>query len=294
MCSKILSTFESWYSWNSRKCFRDQKPGDTSSEQKSSRLMSETSPQDSGRSSYPRTQNIWPHSKRHGVGTASMSYNIESALDLRNSRRQWIEFLKAPRVSSVTSTTSWYMVQYTMSTGRRLNVVLPQQTAANVTLSTGKCTFSVTKILFLCHVISADDIEADSEKIAASTNLSQPRNIQEFRSFLGIVNQLSKFTNHLADQTKPLIELLQNDCNWIWIWGPAQAKAFWGNQNCIDDNACSCLVLTKQLYKDNCRRLVIRVCVRVCVWGGGGILMQNCSFSLPKTHSINQKPSMAT
>ena len=97
--------------------------------------------------------------------------------------------------------------------GRRLNVVLPQQTAANVTLSTGKCIFSVTKILFLCYVISADGIEADSEKIAASTNLSQPRNIQEVRSFLGMVNQLSKFSNHLADQTKPLIELLQNDCN---------------------------------------------------------------------------------
>ena len=110
--------------------------------------------------------------------------------------------------------------------GRRLNVVLPRQAAANVTLNTGKCIVSVTKILFLCHVISADGIEADPEKIAASTNLSQPRNIQEVRSFLGMVNQLNKFTNHLADQTKSLIELLQNDCKWICIWGPALAKAF--------------------------------------------------------------------
>ena len=78
--------------------------------------------------------------------------------------------------------------------------------------------------MFLGHVISVDSIEADPEKIAAITNLSPPTNTQEVRSFLGMVNQLSKFTSHLAEKSKPLRELLQKDR--AWVWGPAQAKAF--------------------------------------------------------------------
>ena len=38
------------------------------------------------------------------------------------------------------------------------------------------------------------------------------------------MNQLCKFTNHLAEKSKPMRELLQQD--YEWIWGPAQAKAF--------------------------------------------------------------------
>lgn len=80
-----------------------------------------------------------------------------------------------------------------------------------MTLNNSKCIFNVTKIVFLGHVISAASIEADPEKIAAITNLASPRNTQEVRSFLGMVNQLSKFTKHLADKNKPLRDLLKKD-----------------------------------------------------------------------------------
>ena len=49
-------------------------------------------------------------------------------------------------------------------------------------------------------------------------------NIHEVRSFLGMVNQFSKFTTNLAQLTKPIRDLLIK--NSAWAWGPAQEEAF--------------------------------------------------------------------
>ena len=51
-----------------------------------------------------------------------------------------------------------------------------------------------------------------------------PNNQHEVRSFLGMVNQFSKFTNNLTDMTKPIRELLVK--NTVWTWGPPQQDAF--------------------------------------------------------------------
>ena len=48
--------------------------------------------------------------------------------------------------------------------------------------------------------------------------------MQEVRTFLGMVNQLSKFSDHLADKTKSIRELLLKGNQ--WTWGNAQQKAF--------------------------------------------------------------------
>ena len=44
------------------------------------------------------------------------------------------------------------------------------------------------------------------------------------RCFLGMLNQLNKFSPHLAEQTKPIRDLLSNKKQ--WYWGPNQEKAF--------------------------------------------------------------------
>ena len=41
---------------------------------------------------------------------------------------------------------------------------------------------------------------------------------------MGVVNQLGKFTPHIAELSQPLTKLLTKNC--IWTWGPSQAKAF--------------------------------------------------------------------
>ena len=45
-------------------------------------------------------------------------------------------------------------------------------------------------------------------------------NTTELRQFLGMVNQLGKFSAHLVEQSQPLLELLSHKK--AWLWGPAQ------------------------------------------------------------------------
>ena len=93
-----------------------------------------------------------------------------------------------------------------------------------MTLNLDKCQFSTDRVKFLGHVISFSGIEADPEKLQAIADLPPPPNVQEVRTFLGMVSQLSKFSEHLADKTKSIRDLLHkgNQCT----WGSDQQKAF--------------------------------------------------------------------
>ena len=102
--------------------------------------------------------------------------------------------------------------------------MLERLSATGVTLNLDKCTFRVPKIKFLGNIVSADGIEADPDKVAAVVNLSTPKNVHEVRMFLGMVNHMGKFAEHLADKTKPIRKLMQKDRQ--WVWGPPQQKAF--------------------------------------------------------------------
>ena len=51
-----------------------------------------------------------------------------------------------------------------------------------------------------------------------------PTNVKELCQFLGMVNQLSKFLPFLADQSKPLRDLLRAKNQ--WNWGDLQSTAF--------------------------------------------------------------------
>ena len=106
----------------------------------------------------------------------------------------------------------------------RLQKVLERLSEAGVTLNIDKCTFRVPKIKFLGNVVSANGIEVDPDKVAAVVNLPAPKNVHEVRVFLGMVNHLSKFAEHLADKTKPIRDLMQKDSQ--WVWGTPQQQAF--------------------------------------------------------------------
>ena len=51
-----------------------------------------------------------------------------------------------------------------------------------------------------------------------------PSNVSELRSFLGLVNFVTKFVSHSADLLMPLNNLLKKDVK--FIWSSAQQKSF--------------------------------------------------------------------
>ena len=74
-------------------------------------------------------------------------------------------------------------------------------------LNTEKCKFWCDKVTFLGHVISKNGISPDPAKTAAIKEMEAPTNITELHKFMGIVNQLGKFSPNIAEISSPLREL---------------------------------------------------------------------------------------
>ena len=106
----------------------------------------------------------------------------------------------------------------------RLHAALKKIQAAGVTLNGEKCEFNKNQLLFLGHIINQEGISADPSKTSAIVKMKQPTTLTELRRFMGMVNQLGKFTPHLAELAQPLRVLLSTKN--VWIWGAPQEKAF--------------------------------------------------------------------
>ena len=106
---------------------------------------------------------------------------------------------------------------------QRLRAVLRRLSEAGLTLSKEKCEFNKRKIKFLGQLVDETGVKPDPDKVHAIQAMKPPTNISELRRFLGMVNQLSKFSPGLAEKTKPLRDLLSTKNQ--WMWGQAQEDA---------------------------------------------------------------------
>ena len=96
--------------------------------------------------------------------------------------------------------------------------------SAGITLNSRKCEFCKTSLTFLGHVIDQRGVTADPNKTAATQQMETPKSVSELRRFLGMVNQLGKFSPNIAELSKPLQELLS--AKKAWLWTPTQDKDF--------------------------------------------------------------------
>ena len=74
------------------------------------------------------------------------------------------------------------------------------------------------------HLIDAEGVRADPSKISAINQLPALQSLTELHRFMGMVNQLGKFSSKIAEIGQPLHELMSTKK--AWIWGPAQEEAF--------------------------------------------------------------------
>ena len=83
---------------------------------------------------------------------------------------------------------------------------------------------SVSRLEYLGQVIDGQGVRKDPSKVQAIGDLPELRDVAELRRFLGMVNKLMKFCPDLAEDTKPLRDLLRTKT--AWLWGPQQVDAF--------------------------------------------------------------------
>ena len=79
-----------------------------------------------------------------------------------------------------------------------------------------KCKFMQNFVDFLGHRIDAEGLHTIPDKLQAIVQAPTPKNIQQLRSFLGLLNYYGKFIPNLASLVHPLNQLLHQDTEWRW------------------------------------------------------------------------------
>ena len=79
-----------------------------------------------------------------------------------------------------------------------------------------KCQFWLDKVAFLGHVILAEGISVDPQKIEAIVIWKPPTNVSEVRSFLGLAGYYRKFVEGFLKIATPLTNLLKKDQKFEW------------------------------------------------------------------------------
>ena len=97
-----------------------------------------------------------------------------------------------------------------------LEEVLRRLQEHGVRLKREKCSFYQESVQYLGHHISAEGVHTTKDKTRAILDAPEPKNIQELRSFLGLLNYYAKFIPNLASLLHPLNKLLKKDQKWQW------------------------------------------------------------------------------
>ncbi|XP_074297279.1 uncharacterized protein LOC141627983 [Silene latifolia] len=79
-----------------------------------------------------------------------------------------------------------------------------------------KCAFWLGEISFLGHVISAEGIKVDPQKIDAITNWLILKNLAEVRSFLGLAGYYRQFVKDFSKIVQPLMNLIRKSIKFEW------------------------------------------------------------------------------
>jgi len=96
-----------------------------------------------------------------------------------------------------------------------IRIVMERLAKYNLKLNPEKCKFFAEKIKILGHVISAEGIEMDPEKINAIIDKKPPNNVKSLEQFLGLANYYRNFIENFADLCAPLYRL-KTASQWMW------------------------------------------------------------------------------
>ena len=97
----------------------------------------------------------------------------------------------------------------------RLRVVFQRLRQAQLKLKPAKCHLFQTKVHYLGHVVSADGVATEPEKLDVVQKWPEPTNVGEVRSFLGLVSYYRRFIRNFANIARPLQELTKKNHKFV-------------------------------------------------------------------------------
>jgi hypothetical protein len=120
-------------------------------------------------------------------------------------------------------------------------------------VKTSECEFAKNQVAYLGHVITAQGVATDPEKIKVIENWQTPTNAKELRSFLGLAGFYRKFVKNFGVISRPLFNLFKKYALFVWtqdhqtsfdllkqalVSAPVLALPDFTKQFCIYTDAC--------------------------------------------------------
>ena len=132
---------------------------------------------------------------------------------------------------------------------RNLIKVLERLKERGLTVSEEKCTFRMTKVVFMGLLLTRHRIGPTKEKVRAVVEASQPQCPSEVGSFLGLVGFSARFIPDFSTTADPLRKIARQGES--FIWGEEQEKSFK-----VETTDCksACLGILRQgsIHPDHC------------------------------------------
>ena len=100
---------------------------------------------------------------------------------------------------------------------RILEQVLRRATEYNLRFNFKKCHIRKPRVPYCGHVITADGLEADPQKVRAVREMPVPESKEDIRRFLGLVQYLDKFLDDRSTVDAPLRDVLRQDVDFYWL-----------------------------------------------------------------------------
>jgi hypothetical protein len=108
--------------------------------------------------------------------------------------------------------------------GQHIKADLEKLWAHQLYAKFSKCEFWLQEVSFLGHILTAEGVVVDPEKVTAVANWKRPTTIIEIQSFLGLAGYYRRFIEGFSKIAKPMTKLLQKDQDFDWT--PACERSF--------------------------------------------------------------------
>ena len=107
---------------------------------------------------------------------------------------------------------------------KHLDMVFQRLLQANLKLKLSKCDFFMEQLQFLGHMVSANGIQPNFDKVQAICEMPPPQCVKDIRAFIGMCGYYRRYIPNFAHVADPLISLTRK--NAVFTWTPDCEQAF--------------------------------------------------------------------